>query len=110
MSWVTALWGMLMGGCLAMALPHLLIGVRQRRGEHLFFVVAAAAVLAIAAAELAMMRSDSPAQFARAQQWGHLPVFVLVVALVTLVRLYFGTGRIWLGFTVCMVRFISLVI
>ena len=110
MDWVTAVWAMLIGGCVAMALSHLFVGMWQRRGAHLCFVVAAAAVIAIAIGELFMMRATSVEQFARAQQWTHVPIFVLVVALVAFVRLYFHTGRLWLGVTVCAVRFVSLVI
>jgi two-component system, LuxR family, sensor kinase FixL len=110
MDWVTALWAMLIGGCVAMALPHLLVGIWQRQVAHLCFVAAAASVIAIAVGELFMMRATSVEQFARAQQWTHVPIFVLVVALVAFVRLYFHTGRLWLGLTVCAVRFVSLVI
>ena len=110
MDWVTAFWAMLIGGCVTMALPHLAVGLWLRRGAHLFFVVAASAVIGVAVGELFMMRATSVEQFARAQQWTHLPVFVLVVALVAFVRLYFGTGRVWLGVTVCAVRFVSLII
>ena len=80
-----------------MALPHLFVGIWQRRGAHLCFVVAAAAVIGVAVGELFMMRATSVEQFARAQQWTHLPIFILVVALVAFVKLYFGTGRVWLG-------------
>jgi two-component system, LuxR family, sensor kinase FixL len=38
MDWVTAFWAMLIGGCVAMALPHLLVGIWLRRGAHLCFV------------------------------------------------------------------------
>src|SRR5262249_10599036 len=31
MDWVTAVWAVLMGGCVAVAFPNLMIGVRQRR-------------------------------------------------------------------------------
>jgi hypothetical protein len=40
MDWVTALWAMLIGGCVAMALPHLMVGIWQRRVAHLCFAVA----------------------------------------------------------------------
>jgi two-component system, LuxR family, sensor kinase FixL len=110
MHWVTAVWAMLIGGCVAMALPHLLVGIWQRRGAHLFFVLAAAAVIGIGICEILMMRSGTVDQFARAQQWTHVPIFLLVVALVGFVRLYFHTGRLWLGMTACAVRFLSLII
>jgi two-component system, LuxR family, sensor kinase FixL len=110
MDWVTAIWAMLIGGCVAMALPHLVVGIWQRRGAHFCFVAATAAVIAIAVGELCMMRSTSVDEFARAQQWIHVPIFVLVVALVCFIRLYFRTGRLWLGVTACGVRFASLII
>ena len=49
MSWVTFIWAMLIGLCVAMVLPNLLVGVWQRRGAHLFFVLAAVAVAGMAA-------------------------------------------------------------
>ena len=110
MDWVTAVWAMLIGGCVAMALSHLFVGMWQRRGAHLCFVVAAAAVIGIAVGELFMIRATSVEQFARAQQWTHLPILILVVALVAFVRLYFRTGRVWLGVAVCAVRFVSPII
>jgi hypothetical protein len=42
---VTAVWAMLIGGCVAMALLHLLVGIWQRRVAHLCFVVAARALI-----------------------------------------------------------------
>ena len=110
MSWVTAIWAVLIGGCIALALPHLIVGIWLRRGANLLFVLASSAVIGIAAAEMVMMRSTSVEQFAVAQQWAHVPIFILVVALVGFVYLLFGTGRLWLGLTVCVVRFVALVI
>ncbi len=110
MSWITALWSMLIGACVAMALPHLLVGLWRRRGAHLYFVLAAMAVIGIAVGELAMMRAATVEQFARTQQWAHLAVFLLVVGLVGFVWLHFGTARRWLGFTVIATRFVALLI
>jgi PAS domain S-box-containing protein len=112
MDWVTAVWAMLIGGCVAMAAPHLVVALWQRPGRaaHLSFVVTAAAVIAIAVCEMLMMRASTPGAFAREQQWTHVPIFVLTVGLVAFVRLYFRTGRLWLGVTVCTIRFTSLII
>ena len=49
-----------------MALPHLLVGIRERSGAHLFFVLATAATIAIALGELTMMHADSIGHFVRA--------------------------------------------
>jgi PAS domain S-box-containing protein len=112
MSWVTFIWAMLIGLCVAMALPNLLVGVwqRQRRGAHLFFVLAAAAVTGMAACELAMMRADSVAQMTMVMKWFQVPIFFLFVALVGFIHLYFGSRRLWLGLAAVAVRFVCLVV
>src|SRR5215472_16219578 len=110
MNWATALWAMLIGGCVSLALPYLVVGIWQRRAAHLFFVLATLAVVGIAAAELFMMWATSVDDFLRLLRWGQVPIFVLVVALVGFVWSYFGTGRPWLGITVVVVRFTCLVL
>jgi len=110
MSWVTVIWSMLIGWCIAMALPTLWVGISQRRGAHLLFSLAAVAVVGIAIGELLMMRASTSEMFGRTLQWTYLLYFVLVAALIGFVRLYFGAGRIWLGLTILTLRFIGLVI
>jgi PAS domain S-box-containing protein len=110
MNWITIVWSVLIGACVAMALPQVLSWIWQRRIVHLFFVILAAAVIALLSNELALMRSSSVEQFARVLQWRQLPLFVLFVAIIGFVRLYFGTGRWWLGITACGVRLACLVI
>lgn len=110
MSWVTVVWGILIGGCVGIALPHVLVGIWLKRAANLFFVLAAAAVIGIAFGELLMMRADSVQQFARVQQWTHVPIFILYVALIGFVRPYLNAGRLWLALTACASRFVALVI
>jgi PAS domain S-box-containing protein len=110
MSSVTFIWALVIGACATMALPHLLIGLKQGAWENLLFAVAALAVADIAGGELAIMHARTMEEIGRAQQWTHLPVFFLVVAIAGFVRLYFGAGRLWLGAAACGVRFVSLVI
>ena len=94
-----------------MALPHVLIAVKQRGAwVNLLFALAALAVAGTAVAEMAMMHAQTTKQIAEALQWVHVPVFVLVVAIFGFVHLYFGTGRIWLGGAACMLRLVTLVI
>ena len=111
MSWVTVIWSMVAGASLTLALPHLLVAVKQRGSwVHLLFAVAAIAVAVVAPLEVAMMRAQTTEQLGRALQWVHLPVFVLMVAIVGFVRLYFGTGRLWLGVAACLLRLVTLII
>ena len=110
MSSVTFIWALVIGACATMALPHLLIGLKHGAWENLLFAVAALAVADIAGGELSIMHARTTEEIGRAQQWTHLPVFFLVVAIAGFVRLYFGAGRLWLGAAACGVRFVSLVI
>jgi hypothetical protein len=79
-NWVTVIWAMAASACVTIALPHLFIGIRQRRAmANLLFAIATLAVAAIAAAEFAIMSAQTPEQIGRSQQWRHVPVFVLMV-------------------------------
>jgi len=110
MSAVTFIWALVIGACATMALPHLLIGIRRRAWENCFFVVAALSVAGIAAGELGIMHAGTTEEIGRAQQWTHLPVALLVLAIVGFVRTYFGTGRLWLGIGACGTRLVALAI
>jgi len=57
---------MLIGGCIAIALPNLLAGIWLRRAAHLFFVAVTLAVIGIAIAELFMISASSVEHFAQA--------------------------------------------
>jgi PAS domain S-box-containing protein len=93
-----------------MALPHLLIGIKDKAWENLFFAMAAISVAGIAAGELGIMHSRTTEEIGRAQQWTHVPVTLLVLAIIGFVRSYFGTGRLWLGIAACGTRLVSLAI
>ena len=51
-----------------------------------------------------MLRAETPAQFATALRWIHVPVWVLILSLVGFVRLRLRAGRPWLAWTVCALR------
>jgi PAS domain S-box-containing protein len=110
MSWVIFFWAMLIGGCVILALPHLYVGIWQRRGAHLFFVLAAAGIIWTAIGELFAMRSLDLAHYIEVRRWTYLPVSILVVGLVGFIQLYLRTGRLWLGVTACILRFATLVV
>jgi PAS domain S-box-containing protein len=102
---------MVAGASLALALPHVLIALKQRGAwVNILFAIAALAVAGMAAAEVAILHSQTPEEFGRALQWAHLPAFIMVVAIFGFVRLYFGTGRLWLGAMACATRFVTLAI
>jgi two-component system sensor kinase FixL len=110
LSWVTFIWALMIGACLTMALPHLLIGITRRTWENLLFALAALAVAGVAFGELTIMHSQTTREIGRAIQWTHIPVFFLVLGTIGFIHTYFGTGRLWLGIAACLARFVSLVI
>lgn len=75
MSWATFIWAVLIGACIATAVPQFLIWISQRRIVNLFFVILATAVVANLSGELALMRVSSVQQFARVLQWRYLGRF-----------------------------------
>src|SRR5258708_19966022 len=56
------------------------------------------------------MGAETPAECGRAVRWAHVPAWVLIVSLVGFVRLYVRAGRLWLAWTVCGVRTLSLIL
>ena len=111
MNWVTIIWSMSAAVSLTLGAIHFVVWLQDRKGwANLFFALAAVAVAGIAVGEFAIMRAQTTEQIGTAQQWTHVPILVLVIALVGFVRLYFGTGRLWLGVAGCAARAVSLVI
>jgi two-component system, LuxR family, sensor kinase FixL len=56
------------------------------------------------------MRAETPGAFGMLMRWAHVPAWVLIVSLVGFVRLYLRAGRLWLAWTVCVVRTLSLIL
>ena len=111
MSWVTIIWAMIASACLTLALTHVLVWWRRRDAlDNLLFALSAVATAAFAGCELWMMRSETPEAFGIAMRWTHLPAWALIVSLVGFVRLYLRAGRLWLAWTVCGLRTLSLIL
>jgi two-component system sensor kinase FixL len=111
MNWVTVIWAMIASACLTLALVHLLVWCRRPEVRaNLLFALMAVATAAFAGCELWMMWAQTPAAFGMAVRWGHLPIWVLFVSLVGFVRLYLRAGRLWLAWTACGLRTLSLLL
>src|SRR5260221_5995411 len=111
MSWVTIIWAMIAFACLTLALVHVLVWWRRREARaNLFFALTAVATAVFAGCELWMMRAETPGAFGTAVRWAHVPAWVLIVSRVGFVRLYLRAGRLWLAWTVCAVRTLSLIL
>lgn len=111
MSWIVIIWAMTASACLTVGLMHFVVWLKQpSRDTHLSFVAAAIGAALMAAMELLMMRAETVEQFGVLLRWSHVPVFILVVSIVVFVRGLFGTGRLWLAWTVCGLRALSLIV
>ena len=111
MNLVTIIWAMIASACLTLALVHLLVWCRRPAARaNLLFALMGAATAVFAGCEWWMMGAETPAAFGAAVRWGHLPIWVLFVSLVGFVRLYLGTGRVWLAWTACGLRTLSLIL
>ncbi len=51
-----------------------------------------------------MMRAATPRELLSAVTWAQLPPLSLLVSLIWFVRIYLGTGRLWLAWTICGMR------
>ena len=111
MSWVTIIWAMFVSACLTLALVHVLVWWQRREERaNLLFAVTALATAVFAGCELWIMRAETPAAFGMAVRWAHVPAWMLIVSLVGFVRVYLQAGRLWLAWTVCGVRTLSLIL
>ncbi len=74
MPWVTILWSMVASACLTLAAIHLLIWSMNRAAwANLLFSLSALATAALAGCEYWMMRAETPAEYATALRWLHVP-------------------------------------
>src|SRR6266550_1989106 len=105
MTWITIVWSMNAAACLTLAGIYLLVWCKQREGwAHLLFSFTAVAAAAIAAFELAMMHAETVGRYEALIRWIHVPVWVLIISLVSFVRLYLHAGRPWLAWSICGLR------
>lgn len=108
--WTMVAWSAASGVCGAFAVLNFLIWLRRPRSlANGIFAVMAASTAAMALMELALMHAGHPADYAVVLRWGQPVVFILLVAIVCFVRVYLHAGRLWLGWSVCLLRGLSLV-
>lgn len=111
MSAVTIVWTTCAAACLTIALVQLAVWLKDRTArEYLIFAVLASAVAGIAVCEMAMMSATTGDHIGRALRWIHAPIFVAFISIIALVRVYFGTGRIWLAHAAWSIRLLTLML
>lgn len=103
--YVTLLWSMIAASGLMLAVWHSLVFALDRRAyANLAFAIVALGAMGIAWTELGMMLAGSAAEWGRWVRWYQLPNFFLIVGTLVFVRLYLGTGRPWLMWSIVGLR------
>jgi PAS domain S-box-containing protein len=109
MSLVTIIWSMIAAACLTLAALHLPVWWRNRGDRAaLSFTITAVATAAIAFCELFMLKATTPAGYATAVRWIHVPIAVLMIGLAGFALHYLGAGRRWLAGAAIGLRLVSL--
>lgn len=110
MTWIDIAWPVVAGISLALGLINLLAWTGQRSQPALvMFSLATASVAVLAVCELLAMHAKTPQRYFDVLRVAHIPVAVLLVALVGHVFLQFRPGRAWLGITACGLRIAILI-
>jgi two-component system, LuxR family, sensor kinase FixL len=111
MSWITCIWSMTAGICLALGAVHFLIWTRQRgQWANLVFSISAAAAAGYAILDMVALRAQTPAEYGAWMRW-MLSLGMLEGVLVAwFIRLYLRAGRLWLLWLICGLRAVMLVL
>jgi two-component system sensor kinase FixL len=110
MSLITIIWSMVASSCFTLAAINLLVWIRNRTAwANLLFSLTAVSLAVFTFFELAMMRAGTPTEFGVVMRWAHIPLLAWLFSLTWFVRIYFGAGRLWLAWSVCILRTLSLV-
>jgi signal transduction histidine kinase len=111
MGLVTIAWSM---GAAAAAMLAAVCGLAWR-GERRdmwrpVFLLIAVGVVAGMRCEVGMMHASTAAEYGQWLRWYHAPVFCVILGYLFLLRLYLGTGRLALVWTIVSLRVVILVI
>src|SRR5688572_17702634 len=108
MSWVDVTWPMMASASLTLGLIHTFVWVRQGSRAHLAFAVAALSVATMTLLELQALRATSPGEFGTLLRWMHVPVTVLVLAIVWFFHVLLGGAHVRLGLAAAGLRVLGL--
>jgi two-component system, LuxR family, sensor kinase FixL len=109
MNWVDIAWIGMSAASLTLGLIHLFVWSNHRRQlAHLLFFALALAATVFGGFELAMMQASTGAAYARTLRWAHVPLAMVVLAIVWFVYFHFGTGRLWLAVAASALRLLGL--
>jgi two-component system sensor kinase FixL len=105
MSYITIIWSTVAACSVLLALMYGLVWAMDRKATaSLAFAFEALAIVGTVVAELKLMNASSPAEWGELIRWSQIAIGLRFVATIVFIRLYFGTGRDWLMWTVIIMR------
>jgi signal transduction histidine kinase len=111
MGFLTFFWSLAAGISLTLAIVAGSVGMTERRNPaSLTIFVLGLAVAVSAYLEIRLMQSATPAEYGEWLRWNHIPFFVAVLAQLLFIHYYLGTDRLWLMWTVIVVRLVLLIV
>ncbi|HMN45518.1 MAG TPA: ATP-binding protein [Povalibacter sp.] len=111
MSYVTIFWSGAAAAALLLCIIHTAVWIQDRNAHpSLALAIIAVSLTGIAFTELHMMLAQSAQDWAFWVRWCHLPLFIHFAAIVFFVRLYLGTGRTWLMWTIVAMRLVIVIV
>ncbi len=109
MNWVEVVWIAMSAASLTLGVIHLFVWSKQRsQYAHLLFFALAMSATAFGAFELAMMRAQSPDDYAATLRFAHVPLAAVVLSIVWFVHFYFDAGKLWLAYAISGFRLLAL--
>lgn len=111
MQWIVIIWSMIAASCMTLAVMHAWIWLNARRmWGHLLFALCALGAAADTGLELGTLVARTPETYEWCVRWAHVPLFLLLVAMVGFVRIHLRAGRAWLAWTIVAARLLALVV
>src|SRR3954470_5456030 len=102
---------MLASACLTLAAIHVLVWLRNHPAwPSFFFALLCFGTAGLAFGEAWVMQARTPQEYGAVVRWLHLPIFLVLAALVGFVYVHLGAGRLWLAWTVIGLRLLSLML
>jgi len=110
LSYVTVIWSAIAAASLLLAFWYGVAWMMNRKAwASLVFSIDALALVGTVVSELHMMSATSAASWGEWVRWIQIPIFLRSTCTVVFIRLYFGTGRTWLMWTVIGMRLFIMV-
>jgi PAS domain S-box-containing protein len=110
MSPVSIVWSIQAAVSFLLAMMYGLVWAMDRKARaSLAFAFECLGVVGTVVVDLGMMYATTPEEWGQWVRWAQVPVFVRIAALLAFIRLYFGTGRPWLMWTIIGMQVVQVV-